>query len=232
MPEHFKKYVNRKINPSYCTDYDKTYISSYKSPHHPKINFRLEKLSWELEFLFVNKTLIKLFCFIHKISCRCFILSSYAIKIICPISFPSGCITISIVLYLITTLQLFIKPKNQRQDHYGSAFKQKCSEEWNDCQCKSIIEGCKESGTKYGNPCEDKGKSASPTIFITPAVTVTTSPSFGFSAVTARLENAYCSIRNGNATRIILPPSSCLALYIQPQIVVQLSWKYIFFLFQ
>ena len=25
MPEHFKKYVNRKINPSYCTDYDKTY---------------------------------------------------------------------------------------------------------------------------------------------------------------------------------------------------------------
>ena len=154
MPEHFKKYVNRKINPSYCTDYDKTYISiailvnnafktvrqsakdkedicrradarqryltqdftlwwaglrciiledcySYKSPHHPKINFRLEKLSWELEFLFVNKTLIKLFCFIHKISCRCFILSSYAIKIICPISFPSGYITISIVLYLI-----------------------------------------------------------------------------------------------------------------------------------
>ena len=57
MPEHFKKYVNRKINPSYCTDYDKTYISSYKSPHHPKINFRLEKLSWELEFLFVNKPL-------------------------------------------------------------------------------------------------------------------------------------------------------------------------------
>ena len=101
MPEHFKKYVNRKINPSYCTDYDKTYISSYKSPHHPKINFRLEKLSWELEFLFVNKTLIKLFCFIHKISCRCFILSIYAIKIICPISFPSGYITISIVLYLI-----------------------------------------------------------------------------------------------------------------------------------
>ena len=109
MPEHLKKYVNRKINPSYCTDYDKTYISSYKSPHHPKINFRLEKLSWELEFLFVNKTLIKLFCFcfIHKISCRCFILSSYAIKIICPISFPSGYITISIVLYLIKNLSPF-----------------------------------------------------------------------------------------------------------------------------
>ena len=29
MPEHLKKYVNRRINPSYFTDYDKTYISSY-----------------------------------------------------------------------------------------------------------------------------------------------------------------------------------------------------------
>lgn len=31
---YVKKYVNRKINPSYCTDYDKTYISSYKSPQY------------------------------------------------------------------------------------------------------------------------------------------------------------------------------------------------------
>ena len=31
MPEHLKKYVNRRINPSYFTDYDKTYISGYKS---------------------------------------------------------------------------------------------------------------------------------------------------------------------------------------------------------
>ena len=29
MPEHLKKYINRRINPSYFTDYDKTYISSY-----------------------------------------------------------------------------------------------------------------------------------------------------------------------------------------------------------
>ena len=28
MPEHLKKYVNRRINPSYFTDYDKTYISN------------------------------------------------------------------------------------------------------------------------------------------------------------------------------------------------------------
>ena len=38
-----------------------------KSPHHHQINFLLEKLSWELEFLFVSKTLIKLF----RIQKRC-----------------------------------------------------------------------------------------------------------------------------------------------------------------
>ena len=36
MPEHIKKYVNRRINPSYFRDYDKTYISSYKSLLVPK----------------------------------------------------------------------------------------------------------------------------------------------------------------------------------------------------
>ena len=45
----------------------------------------------------------------------------------------------------------------------------------------------------------------SPVILSTPEMIVTISPSFGFSAVTERLPNAYCSIKNGSATRMIRP---------------------------
>lgn len=43
--------------------------------------FRLEKLSRQLKLLLIRKALIKFvsFRFIHKIPCRCFILSGYAV---------------------------------------------------------------------------------------------------------------------------------------------------------
>ena len=44
MPEHLKKYVNRRINPSYFTDYDKTQISGYKSLLVPQ---KVQKRGWD-----------------------------------------------------------------------------------------------------------------------------------------------------------------------------------------
>ena len=48
-------------------------------------------------------------------------------------------------------------------------------------------------------------KSASRSIFVQPAMTVTKSPSFGFSAVEKRHWNSYCKTKNGSAERMIRP---------------------------
>ena len=42
MPERLKKHVNRRINPSYFTDYDKTYLSNATFLVYYKYNATLE----------------------------------------------------------------------------------------------------------------------------------------------------------------------------------------------
>ena len=42
MPERLKKHVNRRINPSYFADYDKTYLSNATFLVYYKYNATLE----------------------------------------------------------------------------------------------------------------------------------------------------------------------------------------------
>ena len=53
MPERLKKHVNRRINPSYFTDYDKTYLSNFTFLVYYEYNAALE-LDFFIENNFTN----------------------------------------------------------------------------------------------------------------------------------------------------------------------------------